>query len=292
MSLPSLAVKVMGYEEQVDIEESTTNKTSTVTVYVTKVDATIDPKIKAVYFLRKRYSDYSTLFAALKDRIPNVENYKFPNKSIFNTTAQFTKDRRLGGFNDLLKLLVAMRPTPMEFGEFLEFGHHLGENAIHFTSVVRADNSMRSSSNDKKNLSMPQNQRVDTPQGSSGAPSSAGKLRAQMASDDTRESFSLPPQGHDLGNPLLPTDEKSVNGKMSSGNVAVRGGSDSTQEQMLKILKQTFLMTLFFYFCCVMLGVVNIKKSSLTEITFTIIAIASFLSLLRMGNMKNKMKNS
>ena len=253
MMLPSLAVKVMGYEEQVDIEESTTNKTSTVTVYVTKVEATIDSKIKAVYFLRKRYSDFSALFAALKDRIPDVDNYKFPNKSIFNTNAQFTKDRRLSGFNDLLKLLFTMKPTPMEFGEFLEFGHHLGDNAIHFTAIVRGGEGCHTT----PSKPVP-NRQLDTPQSiGAAASSSASKARAQVTSYDNRDSFSLPSQTQGV-------DELFPKKRSSSGSKPT--DRKAKQQQILTILKQTFAMTVFFYVCCVVIGRLNLYPSILTFI--------------------------
>jgi hypothetical protein len=49
--------------------------------------------------------------------------YKFPNKSMFNTAAKFTKERRKVGFDELLQILVQGKEFHVELMEFLELAY-------------------------------------------------------------------------------------------------------------------------------------------------------------------------
>jgi PX domain len=71
------------------------------------------------HILHKRYSDFLELFTVLKDLSPDIENFRFPNKSLFNNRAQFTLERRLEGFNDFLQLAIKLKPMPEEVAQFL-----------------------------------------------------------------------------------------------------------------------------------------------------------------------------
>jgi hypothetical protein len=75
------------------------------------------------YSLSKRYSDFATLYQVLKDYLPN--DYKFPNKSLFHNNAQFTKERRMKGFDELLKYLSRHVPLNPDFQAFLEIKTHI-----------------------------------------------------------------------------------------------------------------------------------------------------------------------
>jgi hypothetical protein len=75
------------------------------------------------YSLSKRYSDFATLYQILKDYLPN--DYKFPNKSLFHNNAQFTKERRMKGFDELLKYLSRHVPLNPDFQAFLEIKTHI-----------------------------------------------------------------------------------------------------------------------------------------------------------------------
>lgn len=78
---------------------------------------------KNSYIIKKRYSDFADLFFALKDLVP--EYYRFPNKSVFNNNAQFTKERRVKGFDELLKLLCGQAILPQQLLTFLEIDENL-----------------------------------------------------------------------------------------------------------------------------------------------------------------------
>ena len=54
-----------------------------------------------------------------------LDNYKFPNKSMWNTQASYTKVRRKGGFEELLQLVSSLDPIPDIINEFLEVSLHM-----------------------------------------------------------------------------------------------------------------------------------------------------------------------
>lgn len=54
---------------------------------------------ETTYKLTKRYSEFKDLHHLLSDQIKLLSmDYKFPNKSLFNNSAEFTKNRRLKGY--------------------------------------------------------------------------------------------------------------------------------------------------------------------------------------------------
>lgn len=75
------------------------------------------------FCLAKRYSDFSNLYNAVKDYIP--ADYKFPNKSLFHNNAQFTKERRIRGFDELVKYLCKFLPFNPDFQAFIEMRDRL-----------------------------------------------------------------------------------------------------------------------------------------------------------------------
>jgi hypothetical protein len=108
--MSALLVEILNYEDSYDEDHSA------VTHYIIKVTNT---KTKHSYELRKRYSEFAKLYTELRDNYEVIENFRFPKKSVFNTQATFTKERRREGFDQFLKLLVPLMPIP-EVSEFLE----------------------------------------------------------------------------------------------------------------------------------------------------------------------------
>lgn len=88
-----------------------------VVMYVILVE---DVDTGAKHILHKRYSDFLELFTNLRELSPEIDRYRFPNKSLFNNRSQFTLERRLEGFNDFLQIAIEMKPLPDQFEEFLE----------------------------------------------------------------------------------------------------------------------------------------------------------------------------
>ena len=83
--------------------------------------------------MKKRYSDFLTLYEKVLRRysIPSLldGSYKFPNKSMFNTGATYTKERRKKGFDELLKLLVDHTEFCEELLEFLDLNYQFDDTS-------------------------------------------------------------------------------------------------------------------------------------------------------------------
>jgi hypothetical protein len=130
-----LAADVSAYEEYLDKEGNV------VTHYLVNVSYN-----QQSYQLKKRYSEFSELYTAFKD-LPLFANYRFPNKSLFNTHSQFTKERRRLGFDELVKLASAIRPLPQEVSDFLELEDDCGPAMLEESSSNNNNISSISSSN-------------------------------------------------------------------------------------------------------------------------------------------------
>lgn len=63
------------------------------------------------------------MYLAVKDSLPS--DYKFPNKSLFNNSAQFTKERRARGFEELLRIMQRTSTTRGELRLFLELEEYI-----------------------------------------------------------------------------------------------------------------------------------------------------------------------
>ena len=96
-----------------------------VVMYVILVE---DARTESKHILHKRYSDFLELFTILRELSPEIDRYRFPNKSLFNNRSQFTLERRLEGFNDFLQIAVAMKPLPVQFELFLELKELLNDS--------------------------------------------------------------------------------------------------------------------------------------------------------------------
>lgn len=108
----SRAIKVSCFK----YEDSKDEFGQVVVMYVILVE---DVTKNVKHILHKRYSDFLELFTVLKDLSPDIENFRFPNKSLFNNRSQFTLERRLEGFNDFLQLAIKLKPMPEDIAQFL-----------------------------------------------------------------------------------------------------------------------------------------------------------------------------
>jgi hypothetical protein len=98
-----IKIDVRGYEDYLDAQNNV------VTHYVVNILSS-----GLEYQLRKRYSEFAMLLNATKERCPGLANFQFPNKSIFHTYSDFTKERRRQAFEVELNILLAMDP-PLQF---------------------------------------------------------------------------------------------------------------------------------------------------------------------------------
>ena len=81
-------------------------------------------------FVKKRYTQFLELYDLVKHRCEELSSgrYRFPNKSIFNTGAKFTKERRKRGFDELLKILVADGGFERELMLFLDLPYQYSDD--------------------------------------------------------------------------------------------------------------------------------------------------------------------
>lgn len=93
-----------------------------ITLYVVRVE---DTSRNLRYLLPKRYSSFEFLYNILKLKLHEVEQFRFPEKSMFNNHSQLIKEKRRQSFESFLQLLASIRPLPMELEEFLELDDNI-----------------------------------------------------------------------------------------------------------------------------------------------------------------------
>ena len=111
-----------GYEEREDLDAGF------YTVYIVTVSSITTGHEWKLY---KRYNEFFNLYNSIAveynlENYPAFEDYRFPNKSLFNTFSDFTKIRRRDGFHDLLSRIqqsnFSSMPTAMI--EFLDLANN------------------------------------------------------------------------------------------------------------------------------------------------------------------------
>lgn len=221
-----VTVTIPQYEELSD-----DNSLKTYTCYTVRVVLT---KGNFVWDLQKRYSSFSNLHIALKDIYPEVEEYDFPNKSMFNTFSEFTKERRRAGFEGFLQLLATFEPLPIEVEEFLEWDKHvLG--------------------NDDK-LSLPPDLVSSfPPSDSSASAASSGALKRKS------KAITSPPSSSTV--PTKPTPIGS-NGDFSNTVLKEILSNRALQMELLPIVLITIAIVTVFYLSCIYVGLVDISTST------------------------------
>jgi PX domain len=70
-------IKVSCFKYEDDEDENQ----NLITMYLILVE---DKKRNTKYTVHKRYSDFLQLYLSLRERSPELEAFRFPNKSIFN----------------------------------------------------------------------------------------------------------------------------------------------------------------------------------------------------------------
>lgn len=120
-----------------DFEDVSTVTGEIVTIYIVHVEIQLGvaqaSEGTCSYCISKRYSEFKELFESMRQLLPSNVDYRFPKKSMFNNNAQFTKERRLRGFDELLKLLTNhYRDTqrmPPVLQQFLQIRERTNESA-------------------------------------------------------------------------------------------------------------------------------------------------------------------
>lgn len=239
-----ITVTIPQYEELSD-----DNSLKTYTCYTVRV---VLSKRELLWDLPKRYSSFSNLHVALKDRYPEVEEYDFPNKSMFNTFSEFTKERRRAGFEGFLQLLVKFDPLPIEVEEFLEYDNHalVNESKPTFFAATKAPVTscppVSSSRSGTKSTSAP----------STGADSvrrrnSTEGYASPLISSTTAQSSTETKQAPEV-----------INGDFSNTVLKEMLSNKALQMEMIPILLMTIAFVCAIYLACIYVGLVDVSSST------------------------------
>ena len=114
-------------------------------------------------FVKKRYTQFLELYDSVKHRCEELSSgrYRFPNKSIFNTGAKFTKERRKQGFDELLKILENDGGFERELMLFLDLPYQYIYDEDEDSGVTRSPPKITSPANDPTNESFQPQQDAD-----------------------------------------------------------------------------------------------------------------------------------
>ena len=243
-----------------------------VVMYVILVE---DVVTGAKHILHKRYSDFLELFTNLRELSPEIDRYKFPNKSLFNNRSQFTLERRLEGFNDFLQIVIEMKPLPEQVQEFLELKELLKDSDDE--SEADLDIPMNQY---KKQDSPPKDARKST-QFANGPSPETPVIPTYSSVDKIIETGTKTEIETRNYNNFLPddkfskkSDRKLINRRLPSNNTISYSNDaldfhstieSSAEENVKKILHliglSSVLLAIFFYSTGILFGMIDISKT-------------------------------
>lgn len=251
---------------------------------------------RSAYVIAKRYSDFANLYSLVKDIVPY--DFKFPNKSMFNNSAQFTKDRRRKGFDELVKLLARYDPIPDELQSFLELRERVaGMNGGGGSASENQRRSLASASPSKATAMSAGgagSSTAKTPNGAakqSGNPPS-GQTTQQVGTPSTAEQQAVEETAARkklvvLSNYLLKF--KSIQQSEEDTDVDVYY---EIKKVFPKLLRSAFRIAALVYIVLILLGIVDISSSSYFQIVYTFIALVSFGCFVQIRDAKKSMIKS
>jgi hypothetical protein len=295
-AIPSLSVKVEGYEEQIEDSSDQSaslspSSTKTFTVYRVKVEATTDQKTKAVYFLRKRFTEFQNLYKNIEENnslmrdVLAKHSYKFPNISMFSTRTQATKDRRRAGFDELLKLLtIPGQYVCKEVSVFLEFEHHLGDLAIAYTGAIVTPNKQKAvnASTTPLSPSSPiRNNTTNNNNNNNGNSVNAGATSTAAGAIDnksggSKETIATPSNDDDTAND-------------ADANQADNSVNDIILTKILTLIPSSVIIVFVFYGFLVSTKIIDVTQTSQKKLLLTMISLTFFILLLRLSLLKQEL---
>mmetsp|Transcript_26535 Transcript_26535/g.25395 ORF Transcript_26535/g.25395 Transcript_26535/m.25395 type:complete len:314 (+) Transcript_26535:148-1089(+) len=244
---------------------------------------------KKKHTMHKRYSDFLELFTSIRELSPEIDKFRFPNKSLFNNRSQFTLKRRLEGFNDLLQLAITIKPTPRVLSSFLDLNLLNDAN----TSIVDWTDSKGSKNGINVNYSYNSNNSslsiIDTPNGST-----IGKDEYSNNDDnDNIENNTINDNSNKI-NEIIKTKNTSdpQRGKTQSNRsnnrlvnkipaIQKKSHLHKNPEEMSYVDKNiqnicfySFILALLNYSISVLFGVVDITKTTRGKMVLTVLSIA------------------
>jgi len=118
MDLPAPAV---GLPRRISVVGYSDHAEDTATRYTIQMEFGEGSAELAIRTVLKRYSDFKELHTKLSVKYADQLNeIRFPNKSVFHTRAESTKERRKQGFDEFVKLLLILSPAvPYHVYDFL-----------------------------------------------------------------------------------------------------------------------------------------------------------------------------
>jgi hypothetical protein len=240
--------------------------TSTIGEVVTIYCVNVNYSENRTYVLAKRYSDFADLYASVQELMSGT-SYQFPNKSMFNNAAQFTKERRLRGFDELVKILSRMHIYAPDFHKFLEISERM--------SMLQESTSLHKPLRSKKPVTLTTSGSfVDvTDRITTDTPREKDDETDQEVHDDANEPSSAGSNGGtidekentvDSDESLTPDEAKSA----LEGRI-----NEKVKKKFSTISVQSIKVSVTLYAALFLSGVLDIYAVNLREVLFTCFAL-------------------
>ena len=275
MSQSKLSLSVKGYE---DVDDGNGNL---MTLYIVRVE---EASKNVYYVLKKRYTDFSRLYTALKERFPEIDSFRFPNKSIFNTNAQFTKDRRRQGFDDFLKITTTMNPIPTELIEFLEIEQHYRDYYSRQPAVTTTATVVAPSNNSNEGKAADDDDTTTTTN-TTNLTSNSNNTNSNNTKASNNNATRTETKSNTTTNIATATTTNANNTTPTSSNTnnAHKNMLETSpkQSQLIELLTSTLIYTTITYILCILLRIVDIRKTTIMKVVLTILALSSVVVFMR-----------
>lgn len=278
-------------------EEQTDSTGYLVTYYVVLIEY---PPHNLRYSLYKRYSSFGILYDVLKSQYRTIEDFRFPNKSMFNTHANFTKERRRQGFDDFLKIVAKLHPMPPEVEEFLEIQDHVSklnrkttssnpnQNSVPTENAVQIQPSVddgKSINDNKVKANLQQTSgKNDPPVAITTAANGSKSVNADDVDHHTKHRKLEPQYIKNMHKISSPTSHGDDDSKVNYEMIVTK----QVQAVMPKVLRTTFSATLLLYFACIYFSIIDTSNTSVGRMFLTILSVGSAFSFLRISLIKRE----
>lgn len=250
------------------------------TVYNVEVEREVNGKVIA-WNLRKRYSAFAELHRSLSPRYEKeLVGFQFPNKSMFNTYATFTKDRRKSGFEELLKVLIRIDPLPVELEDFLEIDDHVHDNQRPTFLTRSADERTKT-----RRIKPSRQRKKEEKDNESESKTVVGEGRSSfLQSNSVGNTNNIDNRGSDTAG--VQYHDESIESPPSPYSL-------NSIKQMILCYGKLFLVILITYTVCVLVGLIDVSSTTWDRMLLTVLALEVNLGYIawvvkkRCPNLKN-----
>lgn len=270
-----IKVSCFKYEDEED------DQGQLIVMYVILVESIVTKK---KHILHKRYSDFLELFNSIRELSNDIDKFRFPNKSLFNNRSQFTLERRLEGFNDLLQLAIALKPTPKVLAMFLELSllDGLNNSTVDWTDLKQGN---KSHNNDDYSYNSNNNSLsiIDSPNHGSTIEHDEGDNydndNETNGIDNNKERIQIKYMNNHHGNQTQSSCKNDKNikrvkiiNKNSDHNIS--GHKSFVETNIQNICFCSFVLAIFNYSISVIYGCIDISKTTRGKIVLTVLSIS------------------